>query len=92
MNIEKENAIVMLYLLDVHVVMISIHMGHEYKLVQSGYFTKVCVKDANLSLGVCMYKRNAELFHLPRALMVESSRPACAAAVVAPIRKLCPAY
>ena len=63
------------------------------KLVQSGYFTKVCVKDANLSLGVCMYKKNAELFHLPRALMVESSRPACAAAAVAaPIRKLCPAY
>ena len=28
MNIEKENAIVMLYLLDVQVVMISFHMGH----------------------------------------------------------------
>ena len=64
----------------------------SWKLVQSGYFIKVCVKDAKLSFGVCMYKRNAELFHLPRALMVESSKPACAAAVAAPIRKLCPAY
>ena len=38
-----------------------------------------------------MYNKKAELFHLPRALMVESSRPACAAAVAAPILKLCPA-
>jgi len=90
MNLEKENAIVMLYLLDIQVVMISFHMGHVSWFSQG--ISPKCVKDATLSLGVRMYKRNAELFHLPRALMVESSRPPCAAAVAASIRKLCPAY
>ena len=32
------------------------------------------------------------LFHLPSVRMVLSSRPAIAAAVAAPILKLCPAY
>ena len=38
-----------------------------------------------------MYVRNAELFQRPRTLIVESSIPARAAAVAAPIRKLWPA-
>ena len=38
-----------------------------------------------------MYVRNAALFHRPSARMVESSRPAFAAAVAAPMRKLWPA-
>ena len=39
------------------------------------------VIDGRLSLGVLMYWRNAALFHLPSIVIVESSRPACAAAV-----------
>ena len=36
-----------------------------------------------------MYERKAALFHLPSDWMVESSRPAAAAAVVAaPVRQL----
>ena len=38
-----------------------------------------------------MYVRNAALFHRPSARMVESSRPAFAAAVATPMRKLWPA-
>ena len=38
-----------------------------------------------------MYAKNAELFHRPRVRIVESSIPALAAVVAAPIRKLCPA-
>ena len=38
-----------------------------------------------------MYVRKAALFHRPRIRIVESSIPALAAAVAAPIRKLCPA-
>ena len=38
-----------------------------------------------------MYTRNAELLHLPSICIVESSIPAFAAAVAAPIRKLWPA-
>ena len=39
----------------------------------------------NICQEGCVYQR-------PKALMVESSIPACAAAVAAPILKLCPAY
>ena len=35
--------------------------------------------------------RKAELFHLPRAFIVESSKPTFAAVVAAPMRKLWPA-
>ena len=38
-----------------------------------------------------MKARNVELFQCPRVLMVESSIPDLAAAVAAPMRKLCPA-
>ena len=47
--------------------------------------------DASFSLGVRTYTKKAALFHLPKERMVESSRPARAAAVAAPILKLCPA-
>ena len=43
------------------------------------------------SWGIRMYCRKAELCHLPRVWIVESSTPARAADVAAPIRKLCPA-
>ena len=46
---------------------------------------------ASCCRGVWMYVRNAALFHRPSARMVESSRPAFAAAVAAPMRKLWPA-
>ena len=46
---------------------------------------------AKCSLGVSMYERKATMFHLPNICIAESSIPAFAAAVAAPIRKLCPA-
>ncbi len=46
---------------------------------------------ASCSLGVRMYTRKAELFHLPTVRIVESSMPALAAVVAAPILKLWPA-
>ena len=48
-------------------------------------------KVARCSLGVLMYARKAELLHLPFFLIMESSMPALAAEVTAPIRKLCQA-
>ena len=45
--------------------------------------------DVRLSLGFLMYRRNVALFHLPSIIIIKSSRPACAAAVAAPILKLC---
>jgi len=36
-----------------------------------------------------MYTRYAELLHLPKVLITESFIPALAAAVAAPMRKLC---
>ena len=47
---------------------------------------------ASCSFGIWMYCRKAELCHLPRVWIVESSMPARAAEVAAPMRKLCPAY
>ena len=47
---------------------------------------------ASRSCGVLMYLRNAALCHLPRSWIVESSTPANAADVAAPILKLWPAY
>ena len=38
-----------------------------------------------------MYVKKAVLFHRPSVQIVGSSRPAFAAVVAAPIRKLCPA-
>ena len=49
-------------------------------------------REASCSLGILMYWRKAALCHLPNACMVESSIPARAAVVAAPMRKLCPAY
>ena len=46
-------------------------------------------KVVSCSLGVRIYARNAELHHLPIILITESSIPAPAAAVAAPIWKLC---
>ena len=37
-----------------------------------------------------MYSRYARLFHRPKVLTVESSRPLAAAVMAAPMRKLCP--
>ncbi len=48
-------------------------------------------KLAKRSRGVLIYSRKAELFQRPIILMVESSIPALAAAVAAPILKLWPA-
>ena len=48
--------------------------------------------EASCSLGMCMYCRKAALCQQPRAWIVESSTPARAAEVAAPIRKLWPAY
>ena len=42
--------------------------------------------------GERIYDRNAEDFHRPRVCIIESGTPALAAAVAAPIRKLCPQY
>lgn len=53
---------------------------HTFTLEIAGILAKQCVKDAIWSRGVCVYNRNAKVFHLPKALMAESSRPACAAA------------
>ena len=47
---------------------------------------------ASRSLGSLMYWRNAALCQQPSVWIVESSTPAMAAVVAAPIRKLCPAY
>ena len=47
---------------------------------------------ANRSGGVSMYRKKAALCHRPRSWIAESSTPAKAADVAAPIRKLCPAY
>ena len=47
---------------------------------------------ASCSGGVLRYRRKAELCHRPNSWIVESSTPANAAVVAAPIRKLCPAY
>ena len=41
-------------------------------------------------LGVRMYLRYADDLHRPRVWIKESGSPTCAAAVAAPIRKLCP--
>ena len=49
-------------------------------------------RQAKCSLGVRMYVINAELDQRPNAWIVESGTPASAAAVAAPIRKLCPEY
>ena len=43
-------------------------------------------------LKVRIYVKKAVLDQRPKALIVESSTPACAAAVAAPIMKLCPVY
>ena len=48
--------------------------------------TSLAVVAANCSLGVRIYRRYAALLHLPRVMISESSSPACAAAVAAPIR------
>lgn len=53
---------------------------------------KLSIRDASHSLGVQMYNMKAELIHLPKTLMVASSRPACAAAVTSLLLKLCSAY
>jgi len=52
---------------------------------------RVLENAAKWSLGVLMYAEKAELFHLPIFLIVESSMPAWAADVAAPILKLWPA-
>ncbi len=49
------------------------------------------VSGASCSLGIRIYSRNAALDHRPKAWMTESSSPAWAAAVAAPILKLWPA-
>ena len=46
---------------------------------------------ANCSRGVLIYDRKAVLFHRLSVQIVESSSPAFAAVVAAPIQKLCPA-
>ena len=48
-------------------------------------------RETDASLGIQMYCKKAALCHRPRAWMVESSTPANAADVAAPMRKLCPA-
>ena len=50
----------------------------------------VLVLPANVSRGVRIYARNAELDHLPKAWITESRMPALAAAVAAPIWNLWP--
>ena len=50
-------------------------------------YTSDCENPAKLLPGILMYDSNAVLFHLPRALIVESSNPL---AFVAPMRKLWP--
>ena len=55
------------------------------------YEVRHLAREASCSRGVRMYNRNALLFHLPRVRIVESSSPALAAAVAAPMRKLWPA-
>ena len=52
------------------------------------YEVRHLAREASCSHGVRMYNRNALLFHLPRVRMVESSSPALAAAVAAPIIQL----
>jgi hypothetical protein len=37
--------------------------------------------------GVCIYCVKAEDFHWPRAYIIESLRPACAAAIEAPMHR-----
>ena len=54
--------------------------------------TNMGVSAASVCLGVRIYVKKAVLDQRPKALMIESSTPACAAAVTAPILKLCPAY
>ena len=53
--------------------------------------TSVVLNWANSSLGVLMYAKNAPVVQRPIACIFESSIPALAAAVAAPILKLCPA-
>ena len=52
------------------------------------------IKQLDIAAIICtggrMYRVNADDLHLPRLLIVESGRPACAAADAAPMRKLCP--
>ena len=50
------------------------------------------VTAASLSRGTLTYRRYAALSHLPSVLISESSTPAIAAVVAAPILKLWPAY
>ncbi len=54
--------------------------------------TNAAEAPAKRALGVLMYLRNAALYHLPKVWINESSIPASAAEVAAPILKLCPAY
>ncbi len=49
----------------------------------------LAVYDASCALGIFMYSKYARLFHRPKVLTVESSRPLAAAVVAAPMRKLC---
>ncbi len=44
------------------------------------------------SCGEGLYDKNADDFHRPSVCIIESGIPALAAAVAAPIRKLCPQY
>ena len=60
--------------------------------IKSHCLAKTDENVASFSFGVRMYNRKAELCHLPNAWIVESSMPASAAVVAAPILKLWPAY
>ncbi len=55
-------------------------------------FVRDCESVARCVCEVFIYCKKAELCHLPRVLITESSRPFWAAVVAAPILKLCPAY
>ena len=49
-----------------------------------------CENSTKLLPGILMYDSNAVLFHLPRALIAESSNSLAFAVVAAPMRKLWP--
>ena len=53
---------------------------------------RVLDTDASFSLGIHIYCKKAALCHLPSVCIVESSTPANAAEVAAPILKLWPTY
>lgn len=63
----------------------------EIRSSLSDYSAMVLEYRGRCSLGVRMYDRNVALFHRPSARITESSIPAFAVAVAAPILKLCPA-